>query len=66
LDIDPRVRAVVCSGYSNDPVMAQYRDHGFVGVMTKPFTLQDLRRILDQAMREPLPRRVPTSAESSG
>ncbi|MEM1181400.1 MAG: ATP-binding protein [Acidobacteriota bacterium] len=60
LELDPKVRAVVCSGYSNDPVMAQYRDHGFVGVMTKPFTLQDLRRILDQAVREPLSERAAT------
>ena len=58
LEMDPDVRAVVCSGYSNDPVMARFRDHGFAGVMTKPFTFGDLERVIDQAMREPLPAMV--------
>jgi PAS domain S-box-containing protein len=42
LEIDPDVRAIVCSGYSNDPVMANFRDYGFSGVLTKPFSLQNL------------------------
>ncbi|MEO1369684.1 MAG: ATP-binding protein, partial [Acidobacteriota bacterium] len=31
LEIDPDVRAIVYSGYSNDPVLANYRDYGFIG-----------------------------------
>lgn len=42
LEIDPDVRAIVCSGYSNDPVMANSCDYGFAGVLTKPFSLQNL------------------------
>lgn len=42
LEIDPGVRAIVCSGYSNDPVMANFPDYGFAGVLTKPFSLQNL------------------------
>jgi len=53
LEIDPDVRAIVCSGYSNDPVMANYRDYGFAGVLTKPFSLQNLddqlRRVIGGA-----------------
>lgn len=41
-EIDHRVRAIVCSGYSNDPVMANFREYGFLGVLPKPFSLQDL------------------------
>lgn len=41
-EIDPGVRAIVCSGYSNDPVMANFREYGFSGVLPKPFSLQDL------------------------
>jgi CheY-like chemotaxis protein len=53
LEIDPDVRAIVCSGYSNDPVMANFRDYGFAGVLTKPFSLQNLddqlRRVIGGA-----------------
>ncbi len=41
-EIDHRVRAIVCSGYSNDPVMANYHQYGFMGVLPKPFSLEDL------------------------
>ncbi len=29
LQIDPDVKAVVSSGYANDPVMSSYKDYGF-------------------------------------
>ena len=46
LVIDPGVRAIVSSGYSNDPVMAQYREYGFKGIVPKPFTLATLSEAL--------------------
>ncbi len=44
--LDPGVRAVVSSGYSNDPILAAPRAHGFQGVLAKPYTLEDLQRVL--------------------
>ncbi len=43
LDIDPDVKAIVSSGYSNDPVMADHRAFGFHGILTKPYDVAALR-----------------------
>jgi PAS domain S-box-containing protein len=50
LEIDPAARIIVSSGYSNDPIMASYRDYGFCAAISKPFQLQDLLRVLQQAL----------------
>jgi PAS domain S-box-containing protein len=42
LEIDPNVRAIVCSGYSNDTVLANFKRFGFRAVIPKPFSLQEL------------------------
>lgn len=42
LKIDPNVKAIVISGYYNDPVMANFEDFGFKGVIQKPFEMEDL------------------------
>ena len=43
---DPSIKAIVSSGYSNAPIMANYKKYGFVGVLKKPFTISDLKSIL--------------------
>lgn len=48
--IDPHVRAIVSSGYSSDPVLAKYREHGFCGVAAKPYEVADLARVLREAL----------------
>ena len=45
-ELDPHVLAFVSSGYSSDPVMANYETEGFHGVIGKPYRLSDLRRAL--------------------
>jgi len=47
LQIDPDVKAIVSSGYSNDPIMASYQDYGFCGVIAKPFTQKELAKTLE-------------------
>jgi len=47
LKIDPDIKAVVSSGYSNDPIMASYKDYGFSGVIAKPYTRKELAKTLE-------------------
>jgi len=46
LEIDPTAKALVSSGYSNDPVMANFKSYGFKGVVTKPFDTDQLSTVL--------------------
>jgi PAS domain S-box-containing protein len=48
--IDPDVRAIVSSGYSNDSIMANYADYGFVAVLTKPYTSHALTSLVAQIL----------------
>jgi PAS domain S-box-containing protein len=43
--IDPQVKVIVSSGYSDDPVMADYRAHGFDDVVPKPWTPAQLSEV---------------------
>ena len=48
LAIDPVARLVVSSGYSSDPVMADFSSHGFWAAMAKPYRVSELAQILDR------------------
>ncbi len=42
----PDVKAIVSSGYSNDPVMSNYQKYGFKGVVSKPVKINELSSML--------------------
>jgi len=44
--LDPRVKAIVSSGYSNDSIISDYEKEGFSGVIAKPYTIKKLSRLL--------------------
>jgi PAS domain S-box-containing protein len=46
LEIDPGVKAIMSSGYSNDQIMSNYRDHGFKAVVPKPYDMNQLSQAL--------------------
>ncbi|AFM24727.1 PAS domain S-box protein [Desulfomonile tiedjei] len=50
LHIDPNVKAVVSSGYSNDPLMADYATFGFKAMVAKPYTAKQLSDTLKRVM----------------
>ena len=50
---DPAVRAVVSSGYSDDPVVKHFMQYGFSGCLSKPYRLSDLKDLLEQMINKP-------------
>ena len=50
LELDPQVKAIVSSGYSQDPVMADHRKYGFADVVAKPYKIQDLAEVLTRVL----------------
>jgi CheY-like chemotaxis protein len=52
LEIDPEVRAIVVSGYANDPIMANYKKYGFSSVLPKPHEIHELDEALQKVMIE--------------
>ncbi len=47
---DPEVKAIVASGYSSDPIIANYTEYGFVGCVRKPFTVKELNDTLTRIL----------------
>jgi CheY-like chemotaxis protein len=52
LKIDPKVAAIVSSGYSNDPIMSDFEKYGFRGVATKPYSIEKLSWVLHDVLME--------------
>ena len=50
LKIDPAVKAIVMSGYANDPVVLEPERYGFKGVLAKPFDKLKLREVLSRVL----------------
>lgn len=44
---DPSARLIMSSGYSNYPVMAEYKKYGILNTLIKPYNAEDLRRVLE-------------------
>jgi len=51
LEIDPEVKAIVSSGYSDDPVLANFQEYGFQGMMPKPFESLSLGKVLFEVLQ---------------
>jgi len=51
IKIDPGVKAIVYSGYFNDPVITHFKKYGFQGAMSKPYQMADLEIVLKKVLR---------------
>ncbi len=57
-EIDPGVRAIVSSGYANDPVMSRYQEFGFCGMIAKPYEIDALGRKVAEVLAQSAAPRV--------
>jgi PAS domain S-box-containing protein len=49
-EIDKGIKAIISTGYSDDPIISNYRDHGFSGVVSKPYTTEELSEVLHDVL----------------
>ncbi|MDO9550023.1 MAG: response regulator [Methanoregula sp.] len=49
---DPDVKAVVSTGFSNDPAVLNFASYGFSGKLTKPYKINDLKMVLEQLIQK--------------
>jgi len=47
---DPNVKAIVCSGYLNDPIMENFQEYDFSAAITKPYQISELNQVLSQVL----------------
>jgi PAS domain S-box-containing protein len=45
--LDPHVKAIVTSGYSDDPIMSDFQSYGFQDILVKPYKIVDLAKTLE-------------------
>ena len=45
-EIDSQVKAIVSTGYSNDPAVIEFEKHGFTAVINKPFKMEELEEVI--------------------
>lgn len=49
---DPTVKAIVSTGYMNDPAVENFSLYGFCEKLTKPYSLKDLKNLLENVMKK--------------
>ncbi|MFW6123102.1 MAG: PAS domain S-box protein [Thermodesulfobacteriota bacterium] len=52
LKIEPRTRAIVSSGYADDPIMTRYKEYGFSGVIKKPYRVSTFSQVLQEVLEQ--------------
>ncbi len=52
IEIDPEAKAIVSSGYTDDPVVSNFGEYGFKDKISKPYKLEELKKVLNDVMSE--------------
>ena len=53
-EMDPDVKAIVSSGYTNDPCVQDFAAYGFAGILAKPYKINDMKMLLEQLIPKKL------------
>jgi CheY-like chemotaxis protein len=51
LQLEPQIKMIVSSGYATDPVLAEYRDYGFMARLAKPYRFAELKAVLARVLQ---------------
>ena len=51
-EYEPQIKIVISSGYSNDPIIANYKEYGFKNVIVKPYTIYQLSNVIHSVLSE--------------
>ena len=52
LEIDPNTKAIVSSGYADDPIISNFWEYGFKDKISKPYKPEELKKVLNNVMSE--------------
>ncbi|MHA1746162.1 MAG: ATP-binding protein, partial [Promethearchaeota archaeon] len=50
--LDPEMKVIVTSGYSNDPVLSNFQNYGFDGKIEKPFVIETMSRVISEIINQ--------------
>ena len=50
LKIDSQAKIILSSGYATNPIMANYKTYGFIGIVVKPYSIQELQNVVQKAL----------------
>jgi signal transduction histidine kinase/CheY-like chemotaxis protein len=56
-ELDPALKLIVSSGYSDAPVMSHFAQYGFDAVILKPWTVKEMSEVLRRVLVPGLPRK---------
>jgi YesN/AraC family two-component response regulator len=50
-NFDPAVKAVISSGFTDDPLVKDFSHYGFSERLTKPYNIQEMKNLLEKVIK---------------
>ena len=51
-NFDPAVKAVISSGFTDDPVVKDFSHYGFSERLTKPYNIHEMKNLLEKVIKK--------------